>query len=145
MSHTHQDKEIAERIKGLIETSGAKANLLTYEVDPSQTIIEKVKNGIKKCDLGIILWTKNSEKKEWIIQEAGALAITEKPIIVLMESSINPPGAMLEGIHYVRFGDIEGMKSLVEWLKQRVQNEELWKIILILGGGLFLIWYLFSK
>jgi len=140
VSHANKDRVIAHQFKKMIEITGATVNLVTYVVDPSLTIIEKVKNGIRNCNLGIILWTKNSKDKEWVIQEAGALAITDKPIVVLMDPIVEPPGAMLTGIHYVRMNDIEGLNSLKIWIEKRVSDERFWRWILLIGGGLLLLW-----
>lgn len=142
VSHADKDRGLAQQFKNMIEITGANVNLVCYVVDPSQTIIAKVKNGISNCNLGIILWTKNSKDKEWVIQEAGALAITDKPIVVLMDPIVEPPGAMLTGIHYVRINDVEGLNSLKTWIEKKVGDERFWRWILFIGGGLLLLWLL---
>lgn len=140
ISHAHLDRELAEMIRALVEKAGAIAKLHTYEVDPSKTVIEKIKNGIRSCDIGIILWTENSMGREWILQEAGALAITDKPLIVFVADDIDPMGGMVGDLQYIRLNDNESIEKFKNWIKKTIRNELVSSLLLILIGGIAYWW-----
>jgi len=145
VSHAHEDKQIAERLKIQLETTGAKVNLLTYKLDPEKTVIEKIKQGILKCDIGIILWTRNSKDKEWVIQETGALSITNKPLVIFLEPNISPPGGLVSGIHYVKLNDEAALNKLREWLRIKARNKTLTNLAIMGAIGLGLYFLLRSE
>lgn len=144
ISHTDEDRQVVEKFKVYIENTGAKVKLHSYTIDPEKTIIEKIKQAIKKCDIGVILWTRNSQGREWIIQEIGALAIVNKPMVVLLEPGIDPPGAMAVGLHYIRLDSEEALESFKKWIEKIILKKALVTLILIVLGAAAL-YLLFRK
>ncbi len=145
LSHAHEDKKIVEAFSTQLGTIGAETILYTYNLNPAMTVIEKVKEGIRNCDMGIILWTRNSSGKEWIIQEAGALSILNKPSVVFLEPGLDPPGGMIQGIHYIKTNDPEGMQNLGNYVSNEVSNERFRNTLLWGGLGLGLLFLLFKS
>lgn len=142
ISHTHADKGIAENIKELIEKAGATARLYTYEVNPLKTVVEKIKDAIRSCDLGIIIWTQNSKGKEWVLQEAGALAITNKPLTVFVADDTEPMVGMVGDLHYIRLSDNNAIEQYNNWLKRTIRNDMIASLLLIIASGIVLWWLL---
>ncbi len=144
ISHANADRNIAENIKELVEKTGATAILSTYEINPTKTIIDKVKDAIRSCDLGIILWTQNSRGREWILQETGALAIVNKPLTVFVADDIGPMGGIVEDLQYIRLNDERAIEGYINWLQETIKNQKILNILLILLGAIAL-WWVFKK
>ena len=136
ISHAHADKDVAEKIKELIENAGATARICTYEINPHKTVVEKIKDAIRSCDLGIILWTQNSKGKEWVLQEAGALAITNKPLTVFVADDTEPMGGIVGDLQYIRLSDNNAIEQYNNWLKRTIRNEMIVSLLLIIVGGI---------
>lgn len=141
ISHADADKDIAENIKELIENAGAVAKLSTYEIDPTKTVINKIKDAIRNSDVGVILWTKNSKGREWILQEAGALAITNKPLTVFVADDTEPMGGIVKDLQYIRLNDEHAIEQYVTWIKKTIKNELISSLLLIIVGGIALWWF----
>lgn len=151
VSHAHNEKKLAEEIKQELESIGATADLLTYTLDPEKTVIEKIKQGIQTCDLGIILWTKNSQNREWVLQEIGALSILNKPVVIFLEENVNPPSGLVEGKHYLRLNDETSIGKLKSWALTEIQKKSVqyWvgivTLVLVVGIGIAGALYLLLK
>ena len=85
ISHINENREIAEKLKEFFEKTFHKKIDVFISSDPesislSQDWYEKIKEGIKNCNLMIILCTPDSIKRPWINFEAGAAAILDKNV-----------------------------------------------------------------
>ena len=114
-------------------------------------LVSEVFENNSSCDLGLILWTKNSRNSEWVIQEVGALAILDKPIFVILDKKTHPPRGMAEGKHYLKLDDETSIGRLKEWVsnetvKKSTQNFVLAVVVILIGIGIIsAIFSMFKK
>src|SRR5208282_974181 len=82
ISRIEEHKGIAEKLKDLLETAfPKKVNVFVANSIPfSEDWLKEILEGLKNCNLMIILCTPNSVETRWINFEAGAAAILDKNI-----------------------------------------------------------------
>ncbi len=85
VSHIHENEEVANKLKEFLEAAFHERIDIFISGDPASISItedwlNKIKEGIKTCDLMIILCTPQSVNRPWIHFKAGAAEILGKKI-----------------------------------------------------------------
>lgn len=93
ISHIEQEKEIAIALKSLIEDSFLDAVSVFVSSHPSSipmgaTWFEKVSDGLRDCDVQIIIASPSSIQRPWVSFEAGAVWFKKNPLIPLLHSGL---------------------------------------------------------
>lgn len=89
ISHSNQDKWIAQKIAEDIERKGKRygATTFIYERDISggERIPEKIRKKIQSCSEFVLLLSRYSIESNWVVAELGAAWGLEKRIITIMD------------------------------------------------------------
>lgn len=104
----------------------------------SDILIDK----IKRCDLFIVLYSKESHNSIYVQQEIGVAKGNNKPIIPILIDNEIRPGAMLQGISYLSIYDEnkakEQMPKLYNYIIRESKKKKSNQALLVLGGLLAL-------
>ncbi len=94
ISYSTQDMERVEEVqRALRDSQQVEVFVAEHSVRPGEHLVEKIMQAIKRCDLFVLLWSKNSEQSQWVIQELGAAAAADKPIIpIVLDKGVPLPG-----------------------------------------------------
>lgn len=108
ISHIAEEKEIAIELKRIITSRYVGAINVFVSSDPQsisggERWLDKIEFALKKCNLELILCSKDSVKKPWINFEAGAGWIRNIPVMPLCHMGLNfkdlpTPLNMLEAV-----------------------------------------------
>jgi len=82
ISYQTADKEIAGRIKEILQRVGIKAFLAHEDIEVSEEWAEKILKEIRKADFCICLLSKNFLESSWCLQESGIAAFRKKMTII---------------------------------------------------------------
>ncbi len=86
ISHSKEDKEIAEVIADYLrKTTTNKIWLDKWELQPGDSIGERISNALANCTVFILIWSKNAAKSNWVKQEFEAILqriVTKKTKII---------------------------------------------------------------
>lgn len=84
ISHSTKDKWVARQISKAIEESGSKGGTKTFldekNIETGDLIPDSIRKNIKNCDEFLILLTKDSVRRPWVLVELGAAWVLEKRI-----------------------------------------------------------------
>ncbi|OLS20661.1 MAG: hypothetical protein HeimC3_39270 [Candidatus Heimdallarchaeota archaeon LC_3] len=96
LSYSHSDSEIALKIANDLNSSGINAWYDKWEINPGDSLIDKIfKEGLKDIDYFIILLSNSSVKSKWVNIELNSATISRiegitKIIPILIEKSEIP-------------------------------------------------------
>ena len=89
--------------------------LFEQDQQPGQSVSEKVKQGIRRVDILLVLLTKRSQFSPYVHQEIGCAEIADKPIIPLVETGTDHRAlGMLERREYISLDADDPYKALSE-------------------------------
>ena len=110
--------ERVEQVKKILDNSAIDVFVAEHTVMPGESILSKIKNNIKSCDLFLLLWSKNSKKSEWVQNEIGIAISDGKSIIpILLDHKAQLPD-FLKDIEAIKFKD--DPENTLKLLKQNV-------------------------
>jgi hypothetical protein len=125
-SHGGDDTYVVEQfLKPKVEQSGAAvfldAGAITYGEDFRQTIISE----LAQCDELLVLFTKSSLRRPWVLAEVGATLIRDKRIVAIRygpsESELQESGVLsLLGTNHLL--QLDEFDDYVLQLTSRVEN-----------------------
>ena len=138
ISYATKDMQFVEQVRQTLMNSSIEVFVAEHSVLPGQSLSSEIISAISSCDLFVLLWSKNSQRSEWVSQEIGIAKAAKKPIIPLMlEQGLQPPG-FIRDIKYLSVYD-DPRKSLI-WLQQHVleckqskQTADSWRILVVIG------------
>ncbi len=88
LSHAHKDRWIAKQCARLIEEA-AKPHVEVFfdekDIEGGQSIPDSVRTGIEKCDEFVVLLSRYSKDRPWVLIEMGAAWGLRKPIIAIID------------------------------------------------------------
>jgi TIR domain len=88
LSHSHKDGWIARQCAKLIEEGGkphVKVFVDEKDIEGGQSIPESVRTGIEQCDEFLVLLSRYSKDRSWVLIEMGAAWGLHKPIVVIID------------------------------------------------------------
>lgn len=148
LSYSSKDIETAKKLQNYfsqiynVKVFLAETELIIGKL--STTIIQT----IRKSDLFLVLYSKNSHNSTYVQQEIGIAIDQNKPIIPILLDSLAKPDAMLQGINYLTIYDEtkkqEQMPKLYNYIVQESTKKAQGQAILVLGAIIGL-GYLLSK
>ena len=93
ISYSTQDIERVDEVQRALLDSQVEVFIAEHSVRPGEHLVDKIMQAIKRCDLFVLLWSKNSERSKWVLQELGAAAAAEKLIIpIVLDKEVALPG-----------------------------------------------------
>jgi hypothetical protein len=88
LSHSHKDRWIARQCARLIEEV-AKPHVEVFfdekGIEGGQSIPDSVRTGIERCDESVVLLSRYSKDRPWVLIEMGAAWGLRKPIIAVID------------------------------------------------------------
>jgi hypothetical protein len=88
LSHAHKDRWIAKQCARLIEEAGrphVKVFFDEKDIEGGQSIPDSVRTGIEKCDEFVVLLSRDSKDRPWVLIEMGAAWGLRRPIIAIID------------------------------------------------------------
>ncbi|MFO0873485.1 MAG: CHAT domain-containing protein [Phycisphaerales bacterium] len=117
MSHAWADKPVVEPLVNALIARGVDAWYDGYEVGPGDDIVEKMNNGLAKCDVGLLVFSRNTDQGRWVKAEINALfhARVEEgkvliPVIVGDDAKIPP---LVKPLARVRIEEIDRIHDAI--------------------------------
>ncbi|MCX8129327.1 MAG: toll/interleukin-1 receptor domain-containing protein [Clostridia bacterium] len=127
LSHSSKDKHTVDRIFYELQKSEIRAWYDKYEIDPGDSIVDKINDGLAKSDVGIILLSKNffnpttgwtkSEMNYFIQKRMQA----HKKEFVCVNIDLNhdelPP--LIQEYRYIDFKQDDAINQLIQIIKKK--------------------------
>jgi TIR domain len=89
VSHSTRDRWIAKQISQLLETSGVDYGVKTFlderDIGVGDSIPDTIRDNIKECNEFLVLLTKNSIERPWVLIEISAAWGHGKRIIAVID------------------------------------------------------------
>lgn len=89
ISHSEKDRWIAHQISTLIKAKGKKYKINTFlyekDIDGGESIPESIKISIKDCNEFVVLLSRYSIERPWVLIEIGAAWVLEKHITAIID------------------------------------------------------------
>ncbi|MFC1508333.1 toll/interleukin-1 receptor domain-containing protein [Candidatus Omnitrophota bacterium] len=146
ISYSTNDFQIVENVRKLLTNPEVEVFIAEYSVIPGIQLDESIVKAIKKCDLFVLLWSRNSKFSEYVLQEIGVARGDDKPILpIVLVDGLQLPG-FIKDLKYLP-AYREPAESLI-WLQQHIfahadKHRQTNAFVLLCLGGL-LVW-LFSQ
>ena len=123
LSHSHQDRWIAKQCARLIEEA-AKPRVEVFfderDIEGGQSITDSVREGIEKCDEFVVLLSRYSKDRPWVLIEMGAGLGLRKPIIAIIDKI--GPKEMPDIISPYKAIDLNDFDQYISQLLKRVKG-----------------------
>lgn len=88
LSHSHKDRWIAKQRARLI-SEAAKPRIEVFfdekDIEGGQSIADTVRVGIERCDELVVLLSRYSKDRPWVLIEMGAAWGLRKPIVAIID------------------------------------------------------------
>lgn len=123
--HSSKDKYFVENLVRKLRFNGIDAWYDDYEISLGDNIIEKINNGLKKSDKGIIIFSNNFFKSEFALNEMDSIIFDyiydDKYTIIpiILDENIEIP-KLINHISPVRIKDIKNYDSELSEISDRV-------------------------
>jgi hypothetical protein len=88
LSHSHKDRWIARQCARLIEEAAMPHVEVFFDekdIEGGQSIPDSVRAGIEKCDEFVVLLSRYSKDRPWVLIEMGAAWGQRKPIVAIID------------------------------------------------------------
>ena len=89
ISHSGKDRWIAKQMANLIEEKGREYNVKTFldekDIEGGDSISESIRESIEKCNEFLVLLSRYSIDREWVLIEIGAAWGLRKRIIAITD------------------------------------------------------------
>ena len=88
LSHSHKDRWIAKQCARLIE-EGGKRRVTVFldekDIEAGESIPDSVRRNIEQCDEFVVLLSRYSKDRPWVLIEIGAAWGLRKPIVAIVD------------------------------------------------------------
>jgi len=153
VSYSTSDLGSVEALRDLLSNSGIKVFVAEYSIKPSENLSTTLTAAVKRCDLFMVLWSKNAKNSEWVMQEIGqAKALNKKILPLVLDEKLDLPG-FIQDLKYLSVfkGHDEALRQAQEIVmaefrakkdaEQRAERERSNKQALaFFGVGALLLW-----
>lgn len=121
-SYSHKDRWIARQCVRLIEEKGSgriKVFLDEKDIDAGQSIADSVRANIEACDEFVVLLTRYSKDRPWVLIEMGAAWGLKRPMIAIIDKI--GPKEMPDIVSPYKAVDLNDFDQYLEQLSKRVK------------------------
>jgi TIR domain len=121
-SHSHKDRWIAKQCVRLIEDgAGGRVSVFLDErdIEFGQSIGDSVRENIELCDEFLVLFSRYSKDRPWVLAEMGAAWGLRKPIIVIVDKV--GPNEMPDMVNPYKPVDLNEFDEYLKQLLKRVR------------------------
>jgi hypothetical protein len=121
ISHSTNDRWIAKQIANLVEQAGPISTFLDErDIIVGDSIPESIRTNIQQCNEFLVLLTKNSINRPWVLIEISAAWGQDKRIIAIIDKV--QPREMPEIILPHKAIDLNDFDQYIKQLKERVKG-----------------------
>lgn len=162
VSYSTDDLDKVELLNKQLKNTELDVFIAEHSISASENLTSSITNAIKKCDLFVLIWSKNAKKSDWVTQEIGKATALEKIILPIVLDEDLPPAGFIQNLKYLPiFSDHEnGFKKAEEIIvkayqqkyndfnekeKAKLQKQKNKDNLLIAGIGAFLFWVAIQK
>jgi len=123
ISHSTKDRWIARQAAKLIEAQGRGHGIKTFldekDIEGGESIPETIRQNIQRCHEFLVLLSRNSIDRPWVLMEIGAAWALEKRIIAITDKVT--PEEMPDIIAPYKAIDLNSFDDYLEQLLKRVK------------------------
>ena len=124
ISHSTKDRWIARQISQLLESAGGSYGVETFlderDIEVGDSIPETIRQNIKECSEFLVLLTRNSIDRPWVLIEISAAWGHSKRIIAVIDKVT--PAEMPEIMLPYKAVDLNSLDEYVEQLLARARG-----------------------
>lgn len=118
ISYSTKDMKIVKIIRNTIKASNIEVFVADDSIEPGSNLNNSILNSIKKCDLFVLLWSKNSCNSDYVKQEVGIAKGSDKYIIpFVLNKRIELP-TFINDLKYIKA--YEGLEKSLEVLQKSI-------------------------
>lgn len=140
ISYSTKDYSLVSKVKEILESN---AEIEVYVAETSAQIgnilSSELISAIKRCNLFILLWSKNSKNSAWVNQEIGIAASEDKVIVpVVLDEGLKLPEFIQNRKHLNAFDNHEEALKILQdnvFKRAKKQNQVNGLIGLALGAA----------
>jgi hypothetical protein len=126
ISHSTKDRWIARQMSRLIEEKVSKYHARTFlderDIAGGESIIETIKKNLSSCDEFLILLTKNSIDRPWVLIELGGAWLSNKVIVPIIDKIT--PAEMPDVIAQIKAIELNDFDNYVKELILRIKKRK---------------------
>ena len=121
LSHSSRDRWIARQMAHILETKGKAVGLRVFldekSIEGGQSISETIRTNLERCDEVLLLLSKYSVDRPWVLAEMGAAWGLRKRIVPVIDKL--SPGEMPDLLRDTKAWDLNDFdKCLAEILRR---------------------------
>jgi hypothetical protein len=124
ISHSEKDRWIARQIANLIEEKGRSYGIKTFldekDIVGGESIPEAIRNNIRACSEFLVLLSRYSIDRPWVLIEIGAAWALEKRIVAIIDKVT--PEEMPDIIAPYKAIDLNNFDEYLQQLLDRVKE-----------------------
>jgi hypothetical protein len=125
ISYCHEDRAFAKRTATVLGSLGLLA-IWDDKLSAGCRFRDELRDLISCAQVFLVLLTRESAARPWVLQETGYAAALNIPIVPV--SITSPPEGLIGDLHAVRvhadWSDLEGQLSQVQWAKLRSVSDQ---------------------
>jgi len=126
ISHSTKDRWVAKQMSNLIEEKGREWGIKTFldekDIDGGDSIPESIRENIQKCDEFLLLLSRYSVNRPWVLIELGAAWGLEKRVVTIIDKVT--PDEMPEVISPYKAIDINNFDQYIAQLLSRAKESK---------------------
>lgn len=128
LSHSSRDARAVLMFRDQAVAVGMDVYLAEHDVQPGESLADKVRDAIRRSDAVVVLLTKSGAASAYVQQEIGVAVDAGKPVIPIVETGVSSL-AMLEGREYISFdpkhpeGAIRDLTRVLTALAERIRQD----------------------
>lgn len=89
ISHSHHDRDKALTLQKLLKKNKAETFLDQEEIYGGHYLPDEIRNGIKRCNIFLLIWSKYANTSEWVNKEWNTAYEMKKRIVPFLTDSLN--------------------------------------------------------
>lgn len=133
ISYGHEDLKTATVLRDGLQSRGMHAFLAQRDIAPGKSILKTIKKEMRKSDLMILLWSRDSSSSSYVGSEIGWAEDYEKTIIPIMLAPGLPKLPIVGDVRYLKAWDTADMTDLIADLEKRKAKKALNDLLLVAG------------
>lgn len=129
LSHSSGDAEAVTMFREQAAAAGMTVYLAEHDVQPGESLAEKVRKAIRESDAMVVLLTNAGAASAYVHQEIGVAVEASKTVVPIVEAGVENL-AMLGGVEYISFdparpaGAIRDLTTFFTGLAERARQKE---------------------
>lgn len=124
ISHSTKDRWIAKQISNLLEGKGRKFGVKTFldekDIEGGESIPQLIRKNLQDCNEFLVLLSRYSIGRPWVLIEMGAAWVLEKRIIAIIDKVT--PEEMPDIISPYKAIDLNSFDEYIEQLFNRARG-----------------------